>query len=105
MVGTEKGAIEMKDNGGYVCPQETGYTHGDGSWIVEGGKTLRDDYAGQAMTAMVNAMRVAVYDAYTNAPRENRDTIEKIFMEVEKSIPIDSYKLADAMIEEKRRTE
>ena len=57
----------MKDDGGYVYPQETGSTHGDGSWIVKGGMTLRDYLMGQIKPAIIQGLMLRYKDVgYTD---------------------------------------
>ena len=85
----------MIDSGGYVYPQETGYTHGDGTWIVAGGKTLLDDFAGQAMQVLLTD---EWSDAVANMAKDTGIPPDEVRAKC-------SYDTAVAMIAEKRKRE
>lgn len=74
----------MKDDGGYVNPQPTG-EYGNGVPLIKGGKTLLDDFAGQALMGTAS---------------NSKDTWETFEEEAKWC-----YDIAEAMIKEKRKRE
>ena len=103
MVGIEKGAIEMKDNGGYVYPRRLPGIMLPPDEAVKclddhSGKTLRDDYAGQIAVGLI--IKSPYYKIDINKPKE-MEAIQRRYQTIARS----AYFIANALIEEKRRTE
>lgn len=89
----------MKDNGGYVYPRRLPgimLPPDEAAKCVDNhsGKALRDDFAGQALVHY-NSQRKSMHEQYGDLSPDDIDNI----------IAKACYCMADAMIEEKRKTE